>query len=348
MTAGALHVNGLEHYYGDRLTFRDLDLEVRDGQILAVLGASGCGKTTLLRCLAGFEKPSAGSIALGDRRLLDSGRERIRPESRRIGIVFQDYALFPHMSVLENVGFGIRRGEGRREQALALLDWVGLSALEDREPHSLSGGQQQRVALARAMAADPDLLLLDEPFANVDASRRIRLILELKERLRDRGIATLLVTHDRTEALGLADQVAVMVETPGGGRILQRGSPESVYRRPVDARVAGMTGEARFVEARAEGQRASGPFGVWSLANEAQGAVRLLIRPESLRFEIEENGSSTVLSNEFLGRGWRMHCETPAGRLSVESRDRIASGTKGNLSASDPLWALPAEEIDVA
>jgi iron(III) transport system ATP-binding protein len=347
MTSGALRVKGLEHSYGDRLTFRELDLEVQDGQILAVLGASGCGKTTLLRCIAGFEHPAAGSIALGDRPLVEAGRERVRAEARRIGIVFQDYALFPHMSVLENIAFGIRHSEGRRQRAIALLHWVGLSAFEGREPHSLSGGQQQRVALARAMAPDPALLLLDEPFANVDASRRIRLILELKERLRERGVATLLVTHDRTEALGLADQVAVMVETPDGGRISQRGSPESVYRCPVDARVAGMTGEAAFVDAQAEGMQASGPFGVWPLANEAQGAVRLLIRPESLRFESEENGRTTVLSNEFLGRGWRMHCETPAGRLCVENRERTPAGTKGNVSAPEPLWALPVEGADV-
>ncbi len=217
---------GLRKSYGDVLAVASVDLEVEAGSICALLGPSGCGKTTTLRLIAGLERPDAGKIAIGERTLNGDGAF-VAPERRRIGMVFQDYALFPHLDVAGNVGYGLGRKPDRGRVA-EVLELVGLAGDAGRSVHELSGGQQQRVALARALAPTPELVLLDEPFSNLDASLRDRLRSEVRQILADAGVTALFVTHDQAEALSIADTVAVMNE----GLIEQVGTPEEAYSRP--------------------------------------------------------------------------------------------------------------------
>jgi iron(III) transport system ATP-binding protein len=278
--AAALSVSGLDKAFGDTPVLAGLDLEVAAGSLTAVLGPSGCGKTTLLRLLGGFERADAGTIQLGERLLSDAGTH-LAPERRQIGFVPQEGALFPHLDVAANVGFGLpraRRRGGRVEQLLALVDLDGLGG---RYPHQLSGGQQQRVALARALAPEPGLVLLDEPFDALDAGLRAQVRGEVREALRSAGATALLVTHDQEEALSLADAVAVMRD----GRIVQAADPQTLYRDPVDAEVAGFVGEAVMLEGRCEGGRvetALGPLPARGAKLREGEAVALMLRPEQI------------------------------------------------------------------
>ena len=223
----ALRVRGLEKRYGDVEVLRGIDLDVERGEFLALLGPSGCGKTTALRVVAGFERPHAGSIEIGGDRVYDataSGGRWVPPEGRRVGMVFQDYALFPHLSVARNIAFGLPRNAANREaRVTSALATVGLAGLGDRTPDQLSGGQQQRVALARALAPEPEVILLDEPFSNLDADLRASVREEVRQILREAGMTAVLVTHDQEEALSIADRVAVMLD----GKIVQVGSASS-------------------------------------------------------------------------------------------------------------------------
>ena len=225
-----------------------VNLSVPAGTLVAVLGLSGCGKTTLLRAIAGFERAQRGRIALGTR-TLDDGRRYVPPERRGIGYVPQEGALFPNLNVRANVAFGLSRAERRTSIVDELLELVGLMPLARRFPHQLSGGEQQRVALARALARRPEVILLDEPFSSLDASLRVTVREEVSALLRRQGATTMLVTHDQEEALSLADTVAVLRD----GVIVQQGTPAELYSRPVDARLAGFLGEANLLEATFEG-----------------------------------------------------------------------------------------------
>ncbi|MDH6132182.1 iron(III) transport system ATP-binding protein [Kitasatospora sp. MAA4] len=256
-----------------------VDLAVPDGALACVLGPSGCGKSTLLRVIAGFHPAQRGEVALGGT-VLDDGRRRLPAERRRIGYVPQDGALFPHLSVAANIGFGLPRAQ-RRDRVAELLDLIGLPGLGERHPHQLSGGQQQRVALARALAPRPELLLLDEPFAALDAALRTELRAEVAQTLRAAGATAVLVTHDQDEALSFADTIAVM----RGGRIVQQAAPQVLYGEPADAAVARFLGEANIVPAELAGRRADTAFGSLALTGDA-GAARpgpVLLRPRQLR-----------------------------------------------------------------
>ena len=227
----------------DRINVIDhLDLEVPSGSLVAVLGASGSGKTTLLRLLAGFLRPDSGTVLFGDRVVARAGAGAadafLPPEKRRVGIVPQEGALFPHLTVSGNVGFGLPRSD--RDRITEVLEMVQMGEYADARPHDLSGGQQQRVALARALAPRPDVILLDEPFSSLDASLRTHLRADVREVLRAEGTTALMVTHDQDEALSIADLVAVM----RGGRIVQSGTPREVYDAPVDLEVARFVGDA--------------------------------------------------------------------------------------------------------
>jgi iron(III) transport system ATP-binding protein len=220
-----------------------LSFSLQRGEIGCLLGPSGCGKTTVLRAIAGFESVTAGRITLGGREL-SSGSYTAPPETRQVGVVFQDYALFPHLSVAGNVGFGLRRldAAARRTRVAELLDLVGLAAQAGKYPHELSGGQQQRIALARALAPQPDLLLLDEPFSNLDVDLRERLALEVRDILKALGTTAVLVTHDQHEAFAIADQIGVM----HGGVIVQWDDAYNLYHRPADRFVADFIGQGVF------------------------------------------------------------------------------------------------------
>ncbi len=268
---------------------------IERGAIAAILGPSGCGKTTTLRVIAGFERPDVGRIQLAGRTLFDEHTD-IPPEARGIGFVFQDYALFPHLNVLQNVMFGLRGNpKSRLEQARAVISMVGLNIFEKRMPHQLSGGQQQRVALARALAPGPHLVLLDEPFSSLDAGLRESTRGEVREILRSSGATAVLVTHDQEEAMSFADQLLVMRD----GKLEQSGAPENVYTEPRTAFVANFLGKTNLIAARVRGGIAQTALGEIRVAN-ADGATMLSIRPEDLSFA-DIGMPAEVIAREFKG-----------------------------------------------
>ena len=309
-------VNGAEHR-GDlvlsRLTKRfdgpividDVSLTVPAGSICALLGPSGSGKTTLLRLIAGLELADSGTIHLGERVFVDRATN-LPPEKRRIGMVFQDWALFPHLSVADNVGFGLGKhpNPGRVAEVLEL---VGLADLGRRQPGTLSGGQQQRVALARALAPEPTVLLMDEPFSNLDVAMRARIRREVHALLRDAGVTTIFVTHDQEEAFVLGDQVAVMRE----GRIVQAAPPRELYEHPADAWVAAFVGQANLIPGQAAGTTATTAFGTVPLRSSAHGPVSVLVRPEHLIVESGQEAEITFV--EYFGHDSLISCRLADG-----------------------------------
>lgn len=274
----AIETAALCKKFGTTEVLVDASLRVRGGSVVALLGPSGCGKTTLLRLLAGLEAPDSGTINIAGIRVAGDGTF-VPPEKRKVGLVFQDWALFPHLTVEANVAYGVPRGAQRPLKVAAALELVGLTGFERRMPGTLSGGQQQRVALARAVASEPAVLLLDEPFSNLDTSLRTLVRSEIHELLIGLGITTVVVTHDQEEAFILGDEVAILHE----GRIVQQAPPAEVYSRPASRWVANFVGEANLVPALAAGDHASTPLGDVRLLEAAAGPVDVLLRPEGLR-----------------------------------------------------------------
>ena len=283
-----------------------VDVSVEPGATLALLGPSGCGKTTLLRIIAGLERPDAGTVTVGDR-VLTSSDTFVAPERRRIGMVFQDWALFPHLSVARNVGFGLPRAERRASPRIdEALGLVGLSGMGDRMPSTLSGGQQQRVALARAIAPRPSVLLLDEPFSNLDAALRVQVRTEIHQLLVGLSITTVFVTHDQDEAFVLGDRVAVLDR----GQVVQIGPPAELYQRPATRWLAGFVGDANLLPATAQGDVADTVLGPIPLRSGASGEIDVLVRPEELSLDAragaDDHGAgagieATVELVEFVG-----------------------------------------------
>ena len=283
---------------------------VYPGEIFALVGPSGCGKTTTLRLIAGFENADAGTIIMADtmadtmtERVFANDETHVPPEARGIGFVFQDFALFPHKNVLDNVAFGLRKvpKKTRRDRAMVVLEMVGLTALHARLPHHLSGGEQQRVALARSIIARPQLLLLDEPFSNLDPGLRQTTREEVRALLKAEGISVVLVTHSQEEALSFAERLAVMKE----GTVVQIGTPEEVYRQPKTAYVADFLGQTNFIRADVKDGVAETPFGdipVGALCKGTTSSVLLSIRPESLTMEAEREGQGfRIIGRAFKG-----------------------------------------------
>jgi len=333
----AIRVRDLLKAFGPVRAVDGVSLEVAEGEVCALLGPSGCGKTTMLRLLAGFEAPDAGSIALGGEVVASGGRV-LPPERRRVGMVFQDYALFPHLDVAGNVGYAL--GRRRRDPARVdeVLELVGLPGLGARMPHELSGGQQQRVALARALAATPRVVLLDEPFSGLDAALRARVRGEVRQILQRAAVTALFVTHDQEEALSLADTVAVMHE----GRIVQVGTPEEVYGRPATRWVAEFLGEADVLPGVARDGWAEFELGRVRAATAApsSGEVEVLVRPEAIALSSGPGGGlrpsveAVVVEREFFGHDQLVHVELPSGRR-LRSR-----------SLSHPVWH-PGDRVRV-
>jgi iron(III) transport system ATP-binding protein len=281
MTQPAVRLTRLRRAYGPVHAVDGVDLEVVPGEMLTVLGPSGCGKTTVLRLVAGLETPDAGTIEIGGRRVAGAG-VAVPPERRRVGMVFQDFALFPHLSVRDNIGYGLRGDPDRDVRVGELLELIDLVDAAGRMPHQLSGGMQQRVALARALAPRPDVVLLDEPFSNLDAALRTQLRGDVREILRAAGTAAIFVTHDQDEALTLGDRMAVMVR----GRVEQLAPPEVVYGEPATPFVATFVGIANLVHAECRGGTATTRFGPVRLvgwrSSRATGRALAVLRPEHL------------------------------------------------------------------
>ncbi len=341
MSDPAVEATGLVRAFGDRRAVNGVDLRLERGGFLAVLGPSGSGKTTLLRMIAGFEPPDAGAVAIGGRQVSGGGCW-VEPEARRIGMVFQQGALFPHLSVAGNVGFGAAR-EGRVGECLEL---VGLADRAGDYPHELSGGERQRVALARALAADPEVVLLDEPFSALDAGLRERLREEVAAILRAAGTSTLLVTHDQSEALSLADTVAVLRD----GRVEQVGTPEEVYERPRSHWVAAFLGDADVLPGSARDGVAECELGRFAVGGELAGAVHLLVRPESVAIGHRggrEDARAVVVGRSFYGHDQLVELELPSG-LRLRSR-RLGfpawhPGDHVSVWIDGPVTALAAQE----
>lgn len=310
MTRLAIRCRDLVKHFGDVCAVDGIDLALAPGRFLALLGPSGCGKTTVLRLLAGFERPDAGTIEIGGR-LVAGPDVFVPPEQRRVGMVFQDYALFPHLSVAENVAYGIADRSQREARVQKVLALVGLADLGERMPHELSGGQQQRVALARALAPQPEVVLLDEPFSNLDAGRRMHLRAEVRQILREAEATTIFVTHDQEEALSLADEVAVMLD----GRLVQTAPPETVYRYPATREVAAFFGENNFLSGEAQDGIVECELGRLPIRGTARGHVEVMLRPEAVSLTLDPEGPGEVVMREFYGHDQLVRVRLPTGTV---------------------------------
>lgn len=307
-----VELHGIVKSYGGTRVLHGVDLDIAPGEFVSLLGPSGCGKTTLLRVLAGLEGAEEGTVLLGG-----GDVSRVPTNRRDIGMVFQSYSLFPHLRVVDNTAFGLRRrAVGKTEAARRALDalaLVGLADLADRFPHQLSGGQQQRVALARALVTEPRVLLLDEPLSALDAKVRVQLRDEIRRIQLRLGITTVFVTHDQEEALAVSDRIAVM----NSGRIEQIGSPEELYMTPANAEVAAFVGLSSVVSGVADGEHVV----VWGqrlpLQTPADGPVDVYLRPENVRFTSAEDAATDALVEEstFLGSMRRTLVRTESGEL---------------------------------
>jgi iron(III) transport system ATP-binding protein len=341
-----LVLSGITRSYGPTRVLHGIHLSVPSGSFTAILGPSGCGKTTLLRLIGGFDEPDSGTICLGDTSLYANGRS-VPPERRRIGYVAQEGALFPHLSVADNVAFGLKLGKGERQARVAkLLATVGLTDADiaRRFPHELSGGQQQRVALARALAPAPKVILLDEPFSSLDASLRETTRRLVAESLRAAGATTILVTHDQAEALSLADRVAVMRD----GRLVQVASPRELYRRPVDVETALSIGDAVILSATVGDGYATCALGRLDIDVASTGATgQILIRPEQIVLVppgTPASASAQVVDVSYFGHDALARLElddltvvtarTP-GYAAPRPRDRVGLVVEGSVHSFD-------------
>jgi iron(III) transport system ATP-binding protein len=287
-----IQLSDVRKSYGAVHVIKGVDLEIDSGEFMVFVGPSGCGKTTALRAIAGFES-AGGSVEIHGRTVLGPG-VFVPPERRRVGMVFQDYALFPHMTVAGNVAYGLPKGD-RGPRVAEVLELVGLTGLEARMPNELSGGQQQRVALARALAPEPEVILLDEPFSNLDASLRDRVRRELRAILTEARTTAVFVTHDQEEALATSDIVAVMRE----GRVLQADTPAHLYSNPTDPWVAGFLGDADVLESVARDGRVDTPVGAFT--TDLRGNVSVIVRPENVQISLGETPNAVVAGSEFFG-----------------------------------------------
>ncbi|HEY9639936.1 MAG TPA: ABC transporter ATP-binding protein [Coleofasciculaceae cyanobacterium] len=318
---------------------KDVTLSLVQGDLLGVLGPSGCGKTTLLRLIAGFEQPESGRIAVAGRTMVKPGLW-VPPEQRSLGIVFQDFALFPHLTVAQNVQFGLQSLERRlvQQRGAAAIALVGLEGMETRYPHELSGGQQQRVALARALAPRPPLILLDEPLSSLDVQLRLHLRQEIRAILKATATSAIWVTHDQEEALAISDQIAVMEQ----GKIAQIGVPEAIYHAPASQFVAEFVTQANFLPAYRQGdtwKTEMGRFEANDLDTDDLDTGCLMIRPEHLMLQPEADAPAIIQDRQFLGHEYRYCVRLPSGKqlyARTAMQTHLAVGTRVQLRVAEP------------
>ncbi len=328
---------------------RDVSLEVTEGQILALVGPSGCGKTTLLRMIAGLEGADAGTIEI-DGRQVTAHDIVMQPERRNVGFVFQDYALFPHMTIASNIAYGLPRNTPNRERRVEeMLELVNLSDRRNRRPHELSGGERQRIALARALAPAPKILLMDEPFSNLDPNLSARLQQEVRALLHEARMTVIFVTHDQEAALSMGDVIAVMNE----GRIQQIGAPDAVFHSPVNRFVAGFLGEADFIPAEqpiTPGSRVRTELGETdvsgNLVPSGSGPLDLMLRPEDISICADDKGNGHVVARIFSGPFYTYTIELDSGRMCralASHANAIAVGARVTIriDAGHPLPIFP-------
>jgi len=335
----ALSIQQLTRRYGSLKAVDEVNLDLAAGKFMALLGPSGCGKTTLLRLIAGFEQPNSGIIMIGGRTVVGPCGAGIPPEQRRVGMVFQDYALFPHLNVAQNVAYGLPRGPEREGRVQELLALVGLADAGRRMPHELSGGQQQRVALARALAPRPALILLDEPLSNLDAGLRLTVRNEVRQILRREGATALFVTHDQEEALSIADLVGVMIN----GRIVQLAPPRELYERPATRAVATFVGAANFIPAEAHGEVAQSVLGPLPLLTSHSGPVSVMIRPESVSLTPDEDAPHYIIERNYFGADVRFDIRLSDGTIltaRLYSWYDLPIGTHVQVTVRGPLVAF--------
>ncbi|MDJ1007197.1 MAG: ABC transporter ATP-binding protein [Paracoccaceae bacterium] len=287
-TVPRLRLDGVTRRLGGRAVVDDVSLDVMPGQVTCLLGPSGCGKSTTLRLIAGIDRPDAGEIHL-DGDLICSAARSMPPERRGVGLMFQDFALFPHLTVRDNVAFGLSGSKaGKAARAMEMLDRVHLGGFAGAHPHELSGGEQQRVALARALAPRPRVMLMDEPFSGLDNRLRDGIRDETLEILKEEGTAVLLVTHEPDEAMRMADEIALMRD----GRIVQRGAPYNVYNAPVDKAAAAFFSDLNTIRGTAQGALTETPFGSFLLPGHPDGTeVEIVIRPQHIRIDFDRSGT---------------------------------------------------------
>ena len=347
-----VELDGLWHRYrgaastGD-WTLRDIHFQLRPGELVGLLGPSGCGKTTLLRLIAGFEQPDRGVVRIGGQEVAGPHRW-LPPERRGVGMVFQDYALFPHLDAWRNACFGLRRGQDS-SRAAWLLELLGLKGLEHRYPHELSGGQRQRLALARALAPGCSLVLLDEPFSNLDVEVRLRLRAELPGVLARCGASGVIVTHDPEEALAICDRVAVLES----GHLHQCASPQDLVAAPATAFVGRFVLQSNLLPARWQGSTLTTAFGALEAPAGAQlpapsdaDDLQVLVSPQGILLTPDENAEAWVLGREFLGREWLYQVQCGQGRLRLrlplEHDYSRGQRCQLRLRAGEPVRLFPA------
>ncbi|WP_172193787.1 ABC transporter ATP-binding protein [Saccharibacillus qingshengii] len=334
-----LYIEGLSKTFGPTTALHPTDLIVKEGTFTTLLGPSGCGKTTLLRMIAGLEAPDTGTISIGGDTLFDASRKRSTPAHKRgFGMVFQDFALWPHMTVFENVAFGLRtsrRTQDLKQTVTRALEKVQLGAMMDRYPHQLSGGQQQRVAFARAVAVQPRLVLFDEPLSALDASLREEMRVEMLSLVRDLGLTALYVTHDQIEAMSMSDEIVVM----HSGRVLQRGTPEEIYAKPTDPFVARFIGRSNWITGTslsAEPLQATNDADLDPKKNPPEPAGTLaMFRPEHLRWEPLGEGACDayeveVVQASYMGDRYEVHvqADNQTERWTAYHDCRIPAGSR--------------------
>ncbi len=341
MTQPILVCRDLSKRFGHTAALWGANLELREGGLLALLGPSGCGKTTLLRLIAGFEMPDAGEIELRGR-LISSPSHTVPPEKRGVSMVFQDFALFPHLSVGANVAFGLPRGVNKQARVAELLALIRLESLAARMPHELSGGQQQRVALARALASEPALVLLDEPFSNLDPSIRADVRDEVRHLLETVGITAMIVTHDQEEALSLAGEVAVMMD----GEVLQVGTPGEVYARPVSRRVGEFVGAANILPGKLEGRQVECELGRFAVDAGFSGLADVMFRAETLAISAEGGVAAEVTDVDYYGHDQMVTARLRSGaevRLRLLALQPYAIGQQLTIAATAEPLVFPRQ-----